>query len=144
MKAKKERQITGNMGMYFSSYKLSALGFNVMPTARNAKGVDLVVYTPDGKKYIGVQVKTVTNKWGVPLGKAKSEDIEMADYWVVVVLKGTNGYPDCYVLTPDEVKAGIYTDKKGGHWLEPKGYAHPEYKERWDLFTQHLPPQPAE
>jgi hypothetical protein len=30
-------QITGNLGLYYCCYKLSLLGWNVMPTARNAR-----------------------------------------------------------------------------------------------------------
>jgi hypothetical protein len=30
-------QITGNVGLYYCCYRLSQLGWNVMPTARNAR-----------------------------------------------------------------------------------------------------------
>ena len=29
-------QLTGNVGLYYCCYRLSLLGWNVMPTARNA------------------------------------------------------------------------------------------------------------
>lgn len=37
-------QIVGNMGLYLACYELSKAGWNVMPTSRNAKGVDLIAY----------------------------------------------------------------------------------------------------
>lgn len=42
-------QITGNVGLYYCCYKLSLLGWNVMPTARNARGVDIIVYSREGE-----------------------------------------------------------------------------------------------
>ena len=38
-------QITGNLGLYDCCYKLSLLGWNVMPTARSARGVDIIAYS---------------------------------------------------------------------------------------------------
>ena len=60
--------VVGNVGMYYACYKLSLLGWNVMPTARNAKGIDIVAYNQSGKKMIGIQVKTLSRKSAVPLG----------------------------------------------------------------------------
>lgn len=131
---KKETQITGNTGMYYACYKLSELGYNVMPTARNAKGVDIVAYTPDAKKYLGFQVKTVSRKWGVPLGKNGVTN-SMADYWIVVVLDGQAG-PDCYILKPGEVRDGVFVDSKGNSWLEAKKYATLDYLEWWDRIRK--------
>ena len=37
-------QIMGNMGMYYTCYKLLCMGWNVMPTAYNARGMDIIVY----------------------------------------------------------------------------------------------------
>ena len=34
-------QITGNIGLYYTCYQLSRLGWNVMPTSRNARGIDI-------------------------------------------------------------------------------------------------------
>lgn len=131
---KKETQITGNTGMYYACYKLSELGYNVMPTARNAKGVDIVAYTPDAKKYLGFQVKTVSKRWGVPLGKNGVTN-SMADYWIVVVLEGQGG-PDCYILKPGEVRNGVFVDSKGNSWLEAKKFATLEYLEWWDRIRK--------
>lgn len=41
--------IVGNTGLYYACYRLSALGWNVMPTARNTRGIDVVCFSVDGK-----------------------------------------------------------------------------------------------
>jgi hypothetical protein len=38
------RQVVGNIGMFYAAYRLSQHGWNVMPTSRNARGVDLLAY----------------------------------------------------------------------------------------------------
>ena len=101
---KTDKQIVGNIGMYYACYQLSLLGWNVMPTSRNAKGIDIIAYSPDGKDYLGIQVKTLSNPVHVPLGKEK--DKIMGDYWIIVVLKDKQNLsykPTMYVLTKDEV-----------------------------------------
>ena len=65
-----DTQITGNTGLYYCCYRLSRLGWNVMPTARNARGVDIVIYTQDASRYLGIQVKTLSKRAAVPLGKS--------------------------------------------------------------------------
>lgn len=44
-----DNQIVGNAGLYYVCYRLSLLGWNVMPTARNARGIDVVAYSGDVK-----------------------------------------------------------------------------------------------
>ncbi|MEM0144123.1 MAG: hypothetical protein QXL94_09350, partial [Candidatus Parvarchaeum sp.] len=63
-------QIVGNIGLFWVSYRLSQLGWNVMTTTRNAKGPDLAVYNKDGKKRYLIQVKALTKGHNtVNLGK---------------------------------------------------------------------------
>jgi hypothetical protein len=40
-------QLTGNAGLYDTCYHLSLLGWNVMPIARNARGVDIIAYSQE-------------------------------------------------------------------------------------------------
>jgi hypothetical protein len=35
------------------------MGWNVMPTARNARGIDLLAYDMNAIRYLGIQVKTL-------------------------------------------------------------------------------------
>ncbi|MEM3860635.1 MAG: hypothetical protein QW478_14780 [Candidatus Micrarchaeaceae archaeon] len=63
-------QIVGNIGLFWVSYRLSQLGWNVMTTTRNAKGADLAVYNKDGTKRYLIQVKALTKGHNtVNLGK---------------------------------------------------------------------------
>ena len=45
---KLETQVTGNIGMYYAWYRLSCMGLKVMPTARNARGIDAIAYNKSG------------------------------------------------------------------------------------------------
>jgi hypothetical protein len=56
------QQVTGNIGMYFAAYRLSRLGWNVMPTTRNARGIDLLIYDAAGKDTLGIQVKALSKE----------------------------------------------------------------------------------
>jgi hypothetical protein len=47
-------QIVGNLGLYWCCYKLSLLGWNVMPTARNARGVDIIACSSDASRFKGI------------------------------------------------------------------------------------------
>jgi hypothetical protein len=63
-------QVIGNIGMYFAAYHLSQLGWNVMPTARNARGIDLLAYDMNAGNFKGIQVKTLSKRVPVPLGNS--------------------------------------------------------------------------
>ena len=53
-------QVVGNVGLYFAAYRLSRMGWNVMPTARNARGVDLLAYDVSGQNYKSIQIKALS------------------------------------------------------------------------------------
>jgi hypothetical protein len=62
-------QVVGNIGMYYAAYRLSRRGWNVMPTSRNARGIDLLAYDAPAGRYLGIQVKALSKpKAPVPLG----------------------------------------------------------------------------
>jgi hypothetical protein len=95
-------QVVGNIGMYFAAYRLSLMGWNVMPTARNARGIDLLAYNSTADRYLGIQVKALSKpKPPVPLGK--SVDTFMGDFWIIVTNAATSN-PVCFIMQPDEVK----------------------------------------
>jgi hypothetical protein len=75
MKAQPNRQVVGNIGMYFAAYQLSLRGWNVMPTSRNARGIDLLAYDSDAKNYQGIQIKALSGTGAVPLGKSLDKSI---------------------------------------------------------------------
>ncbi len=128
-----DSQITGNSGLYYVCYKLSCMGWNVMPTARNARGIDIIAYNSDGSKFIGVQVKSLSKKNPVPLGKSIENDKIMGDFWIIVT-DVTSEQPKAFILKPDEVKKGALRGGKEGrfsYWLRPTVYENPLFKGKW-------------
>ena len=65
--------IVGNTGLYYACYRLSALGWNVMPTARNTRGIDIVCFSVNGKTVRTIQVKSLTKADTVPLARIMRE-----------------------------------------------------------------------
>lgn len=124
-------QLTGNAGLYYTCYHLSLLGWNVMPTARNARGVDIIAYNQDATRKLAIQVKALSKRNPVPLGA--SLDKVMGDFWVIVN-KVTSASPCAFILAPDEVKALAHRgvrDDRVSFWLQPTAYDQPSFKEQW-------------
>jgi len=124
-------QLTGNVGLYYCCYKLSLLGWNVMPTARNARGVDIIAYSRDATRFVGIQVKALSKRVPVPLGA--SLDKIMGDYWVIINRVATS--PTAHVLLPSEVLALARRGKKDGRvsfWLQPTDYDKEQFREAWE------------
>ena len=134
--------IVGNIGLYYACYRLSALGWNVMPTARNTRGIDVVCFSVDGKTVRTIQVKSLTKADTVPLGT----DLEkiMGDFWVIVNSLGTN-HPRAYILLPHEVQALAVRNRGGkqAYWLPLKQYAVDAFEEQWRRVGQPRPAPPA-
>lgn len=125
-------QIVGNLGLYFCCYKLSLLGWNVMPTARNARGVDIIAYNGDASRFRGIQVKSLSKPSPVPLGP--SLDKCMGDFWVIIS-RVASLTPSVFIMTPEEVKALAYRGEKNGkvsYWLQPNAYDQPRFAGAWD------------
>ena len=53
-----------------------------MPTARNARGVDIIAYSADASRFIGIQVKALSKRNPVPPGASVAK--HMGDFWVIV------------------------------------------------------------
>jgi hypothetical protein len=126
------QQTVGNIGLFYVCYRLSRLSWNVMPTARNAKGVDIVIYSQDAARKLTIQVKTLSRANPVPL----SNNLEhlFADF-VVVCRHAIRETPECFVLTPEEVRRLAHRGEKNGkvsYWLQPRDYATDEFREKWD------------
>src|ERR1700752_4787413 len=94
-------QVTGNVGLYYCCYRLSLLGWNVMPTARNARGVDIIAYSGDVSRFVGVQVKALSKRAPVPLGQTLDKII--GDFWIVLN-RVVGATPAAFVLPPSEVR----------------------------------------
>jgi hypothetical protein len=134
-------QITGNVGLYYCCYRLSLMGWNVMPTARNARGVDLIAYDHDASRMISIQVKALSARAAVPLGT--SLDKVMGQYWVILNRVATA--PTAFILEPAEVKALAKSNVKDGkttYWLDPPMYERAEFREAWQRIGQAKPASP--
>jgi len=103
-----------------------------MPTARNARGVDIIAYSSDASHFKGIQVKALSKRNPVPLGL--SLDKCMGDFWVIVN-KVASDSPQAFILTPTEVKKLAHRGEKEGrvsYWLQPAAYEQPQFKEAWE------------
>lgn len=124
-------QIVGNAGLFYVCHKLSILGWNAMPTSRNAKGIDLMCFSLDGERKLLLQVKSLSKRHPVPLGTDQNK--LMGDYWIIVT-EATSKQPTCFLLTPEEVRQRAHRGEKDGkvsYWLQPKAYAIEEFCENW-------------
>jgi transposase len=45
-------------------YELSKRGWNVLPTSRNARGIDIVIYSQDAVRKYTIQVKALSKRYG--------------------------------------------------------------------------------
>ena len=130
MTQKLDTQVTGNVGLYYCCYKLSLLGWNVMPTARNARGVDIIAYNAEATKIIGLQVKSLSKRNPVPLGK--SLDKIMGHWWVIIDNVATE--PRAFIMDPKEVRrlhvcSGVVGNES--YWLAAKSYDTDKFREAW-------------
>ena len=102
-----------------------------MPTSRNARGVDVIAYNLAATQFLGIQIKSLSKKSPVPLGK--NLDKLMGDWWIII--NNLNGTPRAYILKPEEVEGLAHRGEMEGrisYWLQPRDYAVPEYEEAWD------------
>jgi hypothetical protein len=128
----KNNQVVGNVGLYYVCYRFSRLGWNVMPTARNARGIDILIYSQDATRTHTIQVKALSQRSPVPLG-AKLEGL-FGDFFVICRNLSLDA-PECFVLTPAEVRSLAHRgekDAKVSYWLQPKHYESSEFREQWD------------
>ncbi|MBI5527107.1 MAG: hypothetical protein HY897_12300 [Deltaproteobacteria bacterium] len=135
-KNKRANQTVGNAGLYYVCFKLSQMGWNVLPTSRNARGVDIVAYNEDATRYVTIQVKSLSKSNPVPFGR--STDNLIADF--VVVCRGVmDGEPHCFILTPGEVRnyANEFgSGNKRNCFLRPQCYELGRFRENWERIRK--------
>jgi hypothetical protein len=128
----------GNIGLYYVCYRLSRLGWNVMPTARNARGIDILAYNQDASNTLTLQVKSLSKRTPVPLGNTL--DNLFSDF-VVICRYVDRDPPECFVLKPAEIRKRVHIGKKNGkitHWLQQPDYEHGRFRDRWDRIGSGL------
>ena len=127
---KLDAQVVGNAGLYFTCYRLSLLGWNAMPTARNARSIDVVAYGRKVDRYVGLQVKSLSQRAPVPLGT--SLETVIGDFWVIV--NKVTSQPPAFILTPAEIRGLAHRGEKDGRisfWLQPNAYDTAAFREAW-------------
>lgn len=132
------QQTVGNIGLFYVCYRLSRLGWNVMPTTRNAKGIDILIYSQDASTIRTIQVKALSRRNPVPLGNKL--DHLFADY-VIICRHVIREVPECFVLTPNEVRCLAHKGEKDGKtsfWLQPREYEAEEFRENWERIGSGL------
>jgi hypothetical protein len=103
-----DRQITGNIGLYHVARELSRVGWNVMPTVRNARGADLYAVSADEGVAHPVQVKAHS---GAPQDTALGLHPErLVTPWWVIVTRVRDESPVCHLFALDEIRALMVRD----------------------------------
>ncbi len=124
---KPDKNITGNIGLYYVAYKLSLLDWHVLTTSRNVKGPDLIIYDSDFCKSHTVQVKAFSEEDAIGLG---TKPIIVADYIVVCNWVRDRNQTKFFVLKKnepqkileDKVRNNKAPDGKGKYWIEIDEY----------------------
>jgi hypothetical protein len=124
---KPDKNITGNIGLYYVAYKLSLLDWHVLTTSRNVKGPDLIIYDSDFCKSRTVQVKAFSEEDAIGLGR---KPIIVADYIVVCNWLRDHNQTELFVLKKDEaqkiledkVRNKKAPDRNGEYWIEIDEY----------------------
>jgi hypothetical protein len=125
-------QTVGNVGLYYTCYRLSRLDWNVMPTSRNARGIDILAYSQDASRRLTIQVKSLSKRSPVPLG-SKLEHL-FADF-IVVCRYVDRDQPECFIMTSAEVRQLAHRGVKDGKesfWLQTKQYESGTFRDRWE------------
>jgi hypothetical protein len=125
--AKFDTHNTGNIGLHFVCYRLARLGWNVMPTARNARGVDILASKVHA---ITIQVKTLS---GIDPVNIKDDDKYPAAFLIVVMNARVEApsWPECYVLTMAAAKK-IVVRHATRPWI-PVQKLKP-HRDKWDVL----------
>jgi putative transposon-encoded protein len=118
--------------MYYICYELAKRGWNVMPTSRNAKGIDILIYSQNAKIRYGIQVKSLSKKVPVPLGNnIETSTLFLADYLMICTNISTNS-PELFITRPEVIRESIHKGEKDGrisYWLDPKTYD--QFRNNW-------------
>ncbi len=135
----KSAQSTGNAAMHYAAWQLSRKGWNVMATARNAKGSDLFCVNDNETIKFGVQSKGLSKRGPVGLG-TNLKNLR-SDWWIITI-NAKKDNPVCFILTLDEVKHLCFhsdpaKSKTGmqSYWLQPAKYDQPQFKEAWERLN---------
>jgi len=130
-------QVIANIGLFHVCYELSRRGFNVVPTSRNTRAVDVIVGSADFSKHATMQVKTSATDMGIHIGyktheKSKKlyptladalKETSLADFWVYVRVDKENDYAVKCVFVWRGDDEQLVREMSNDYWYEPFGKA---------------------
>ncbi len=144
-----DKQLTGNIGVYYVAWQLSRFGWNVMLTVRNAKGADMFALSEDENIQRPIQVKAhASNPQDTFLGLDPTKHV--TPWWMFVAF-ARSAEPVCYVMSLDEVRARMVRDPgsrsgkaelERAFWLDRRYYTPGsdremiEARDAWDRLGQ--------
>ncbi|ESX90984.1 MULTISPECIES: hypothetical protein [unclassified Mesorhizobium] len=124
-----DKQVTGNIGVYYVAWQLSRIGWNVMLTVRNAKGADMFAVSEDENTQHPIQVKAHAAKpQDTFLGLQPEKHVTR---WWMFVAFARSAEPVCYVVSLDEVRVRMgrdpgtrsgKTELERSFWLDRRYY----------------------
>ena len=126
-----KKQLVGNIGLYYVCYELSRRGWNAMPTSRNARGVDVVIYNQKATESHTIQVKSLSKGNPAPFGSTLNTLI--AEY--VFVVNNVFETPNIFIVDTPTAKRLIHEGIKNGkksYWFQQKDYV--KFKDNWDII----------
>ena len=101
-----------------------------MPTSRNAKGVDIIIYNQDSTRKHTIQLKSLSKRSPVPLGKSKEI---IADY--LIIWRNVFESPEIFITIIKDIDPFIHKGVKDGkisYWIQPKNYE--TFRNNWDIL----------
>ncbi len=127
--------ITGMTGVYSVAAELSARGYIVTTTTRNAPGIDIMASTSDLKKTFNIQVKA--NSTGGThsfwLLNKDAENLVSPNFFYIFVNFKSNQKPDFYIVESSIVSQNVDVNhSKSGHWYSFQ--RDEKYKDKWELL----------
>lgn len=120
--------IVHNIGVFYACYRLSRPGWKVMPTARDAKGIDIIANSPDAAHSMGAKVRSLSNKLAVSLGTTPDK---IAGDWWIIMNDAVSDTPSTFIMLPDEVREGAHREKDHTYWLEHRDYSQERFRDAW-------------
>ena len=130
-------QITGKLGLYHVCYKLSKLGWEVIPISENTTANRIRCNNEDSSKTISIQVRSRrTQDYAISISNPNKI---FGDFWIIALNTSLDlskcHTPECYILSATEIANKIVTqiNKKGEivHFLDRKFNIEP-FKENWE------------
>jgi len=133
---KVSKQIVSNAGLYYVCYELSKRSWNALPTSRNARGIDIIIYSQNAKRAHTIQVKALSKRDPVPLGSNLNN--LFADY-LIICRKVFDERPEIFIAKIDEIKSSgvIHEGEKNGrksYWFQPRDYE--KFRDNWEIIGE--------